>query len=263
MLISYLQFLRSETPESDASLDSITIKVETMEHPVLATDAEMDEAKEDDSFNTTLSKEKAREDTMEDKNEDSDHEDAEERALSAMSIFSHDSDDDPTWAPSEAEKLKLEQKKGKLGKSGALNTQRKANSILNDKSPNHSVGKKGRGRPKNNDIGKKQSGKPSQTKHLLKDIKQSNRSPKVRISKRDAKLANKEALKSKMKRKFNNGVNDGSSSDDESIDISEKANRVEGAGGNDCHYFCRVCKLTYHMFYTILDSTFFICDIFR
>ena len=32
------------------------------------------------------------------------------------------------------------------------------------------------------------------------------------------------------------------SSDDESIDISEKANRIEGAGGNDFHYFCKICK---------------------
>merc|ERR1712018_1051976 len=41
------QSIRSDTPESDSSLDSITIKVETMEHPVLATDAEMDDAIED------------------------------------------------------------------------------------------------------------------------------------------------------------------------------------------------------------------------
>ena len=41
------QNIRSDTPESDSSLDSITIKVETMEHPVLATDAEMDDAIED------------------------------------------------------------------------------------------------------------------------------------------------------------------------------------------------------------------------
>ena len=36
--------------------------------------------------------------------------------------------------------------------------------------------------------------------------------------------------------------NDGPSSDDESVDFSEKANRIEGAGGNNFHYFCRICK---------------------
>ena len=44
---------------------------------------------------------------------DIDEADAEERALSAMSMFSHDSDDDPTWAPSESEKIKLHTKKAK------------------------------------------------------------------------------------------------------------------------------------------------------
>ena len=36
---------------------------------------------------------------------------------------------------------------------------------------------------------------------------------------------------------------DGQSSDDDELaDLSEKANRIEGAGGNDFHYFCRICK---------------------
>ena len=36
---------------------------------------------------------------------------------------------------------------------------------------------------------------------------------------------------------------DGQSSDDDELaDFSEKANRIEGAGGNDFHYFCRICK---------------------
>ena len=36
--------------------------------------------------------------------------------------------------------------------------------------------------------------------------------------------------------------NDPSSDDDEIAAFSEKANRIEGAGGNDFHYFCRICK---------------------
>ena len=35
---------------------------------------------------------------------------------------------------------------------------------------------------------------------------------------------------------------DPSSDDDELVDFSEKANRIEGAGGNDFHYFCRIRK---------------------
>ena len=95
-----------------------------MEHPVLATDAEMDETKEGENVNANLNMSHEKGNKSFDKTDSSDNEDAEERALSAMSIFSHDSDDDPTWAPSETEKLKLEQKKAKIGKSGSQGAQR-------------------------------------------------------------------------------------------------------------------------------------------
>ena len=40
----------------------------------------------------------------------------------------------------------------------------------------------------------------------------------------------------------NEDLYDHSSSDEEFIDLSEKANRIEGAGGNDFHYYCKICK---------------------
>ena len=42
-------------------------------------------------------------------------------------------------------------------------------------------------------------------------------------------------------------LNENSSTDDELIDLSEKANRIEGAGGNEFHYFCRICKYFQHI----------------
>ena len=65
-----------------------------------------EKVKETESENTS-----AKDNTAEDDNEDARHEeeyDAEERALSAMSLLSHDSDDDPTWAPSISKRAKLE-----------------------------------------------------------------------------------------------------------------------------------------------------------
>ena len=48
--------------------------------------------------------------------------------------------------------------------------------------------------------------------------------------------------KTGLKNRKSSNDHDGLSSDEDSIDLSEKANRVEGAGGNDFHYFCRICK---------------------
>ena len=87
-----------------------------MEHPVLATDAEMDEAKEVEAQPTVKDKNISANESDHDKSETDDNDEAEERALSAMSILSHGSDDDPTWAPSETEKMKLVQKKAKSDK---------------------------------------------------------------------------------------------------------------------------------------------------
>ena len=89
-----------------------------MEHPVLATDAEMDETsgcKNYPSYGNKLGDNNEAE--ANEAPDNIDEADAEERALSAMSIFSHDSDDDPTWAPTESEKLKLDQKSGKSEKT--------------------------------------------------------------------------------------------------------------------------------------------------
>ena len=87
-----------------------------MEHPVLATDAELDETKEVETQHTIKEKNASKDESDHEESETDDIDDVEERALSAMSILSHDSDDDPTWAPSETEKLKLDQKKGKSDK---------------------------------------------------------------------------------------------------------------------------------------------------
>ena len=87
-----------------------------MEHPVLATDAEMDEAKEGETEHRLKDKNDSKDESDHDKSETDDIDDVEERALSAMSILSHGSDDDPTWAPSETEKMKLVQKKAKPDK---------------------------------------------------------------------------------------------------------------------------------------------------
>ena len=216
-----------------------------MEHPVLATDAEMDEAKEGENINADINISHEKGNRSLDKTDLSDNEDAEERALSAMSIFSHDSDDDPTWAPSETEKLKLEQKRAKIGKGGNQGAQRKGNSIFDDKASKNPVVKKGRGRPKaikDNESDKTKSTKSSQSKNMLTDGKGRKRTPEVRISRQESKLANSEARKNKNKNRKSSNDLDASSSDEESIDLSEKANRVEGAGGNDFHYFCRICK---------------------
>ena len=126
-------FWRCDTPDSDSSLDSITIKVETMEHPVLATDAEMDETRDGVSLNTRDDEKKKEDDSKNEKsdeNEDMDDADAEERALSAMSIFSHDSDDDPTWAPTGTEKLKLDSSKGKSEKSAKVSVENIRNKVI-------------------------------------------------------------------------------------------------------------------------------------
>jgi hypothetical protein len=87
-----------------------------MEHPVLATDAEMDEAKEGETQHTSKDKNDLEIESDHDESETEDIDDVEERALSAMSILSRGSDDDPTWAPSETEKIKLVQKKAKSDK---------------------------------------------------------------------------------------------------------------------------------------------------
>ena len=77
---------------------------------------------------------------------------------------------------------------------------------------------------------------------MLTDGKGRKRTPEVRISRQESKLANSEVRKNKNKNRKSSNDLDASSSDEESIDLSEKANRVEGAGGNDFHYFCRICK---------------------
>ena len=38
------------------------------------------------------------------------------------------------------------------------------------------------------------------------------------------------------------GTGTGTDSELDSIDLSEKANRIEGAGGADFHYFCKICE---------------------
>ena len=88
-----------------------------MEHPVMAADTEMDAETSglQTSVDNTSNQRKALSHITNDSEDDVDIDDAdaEERALSAMSMFSHDSDDDPTWAPSESEKIKLHTKKAK------------------------------------------------------------------------------------------------------------------------------------------------------
>ena len=243
------QNIRSDTPESDSSLDSITIKVETMEHPVLATDAEMDDAIEDIHGSKGM--------IENDKEKDQDHDvgnevNEEERALSAMSILSHDSDDDPTWAPSGAEKSKLEsKKKGKtekvikfsfndVGRKGtnSFPANGSKSSGIHTKAANE--GKKGRGRPRNIKIRNLQDLSPKKSPQAsLKYRKTTNTTQTTIKTSKNSKISTKAVNKLDANQAI------ASSSDEESIDLSEKANRIEGAGGNDFHYFCRICQISF------------------
>ena len=223
-----------------------------MEHPVLATDAEMDEARDEEIIDMDSSKKQRNQFSSDDKPDTSDIDDAEERALSAMSIFSHDSDDDPTWAPSETEKLKLDQKKAKLAKSGSSGIQRKVHLNFKQKGSDNPVEKKGRGRPKNvknSESDKKEQKRSSQSKDTVNDLKGRKARPGVRIPRQESKRAGTLAMKNRNNNRKSahlkgdgNDIESDSLSDEELIDLSEKANRVEGAGGNDFHYFCRICK---------------------
>ena len=143
---------------------------------------------------------------------------------------------------------------------------RKGTRILAGGTADHMSGKKrGRGRPKSskNITFADEKEKISQTKSSSKLTKtlailktsthhqqnNNNNSSTAAIAKK--KLSQ---LKSLARRKTNEaiekmeGASDTSSSDSdaESIDLSEKANRIEGAGGSDFHYFCRICKFVSH-----------------
>ena len=113
--------------------------------------------------------------------------------------------------------------------------------------------KKGRGRPRGGKAIKTQKtlGKHSnQKKMVVKDPKGKNTRLKGSVTKQITKY-----LTPTTEQRNNNGnlirtesndtkedLYDHSSSDEESIDLSEKANRIEGAGGNDFHYYCKICK---------------------
>ena len=54
--------------------------------------------------------------------------------------------------------------------------------------------------------------------------------------------------KSPVKNSSNRKKSSGSESDDtdsDIMDMSEEANRIEGGGGTDFHYFCKICQISF------------------
>ncbi len=123
------------------------------------------------------------------------------------SIFSKDSDDDPTWAPA--------------GQDGGENSARRrrdsGDSIDEDLMP---AAKK-----KKLDIKKKRAN--------LFSSSQGKRKPKAKKVKKAAAA-------------LSNQTDSDDGDEDLQFDMSEEANRITGAGGNDFHYFCKICQISFY-----------------
>ena len=132
------------------------------------------------------------------------------------SILSHDSDDDPTWGPKKNDKNKEMPEVNNLVQTFQPRKRKRIgpDMILNNKkrpkepSPPQPPPPPPASPPK----AKRPRGRPRKNKSVESEISDSEEC----------------------------------STDSDIMDTSEEKNRIEGAGGTDYHYFCKICQISFY-----------------
>lgn len=228
---------RPDSPSDTESIGSITIKIET-------TAEESDLEFLEEPRNSGVRAEAEVHEGYEEEDDEDDEED----------ILSHDSDDDPTWAPSHSDKGGLTNGTttsvgtGRTKELSKRPNKRVRVTDLAKHSTKDSSSPRKRGRPSK----QKQEGFPKKSLRTVNNNNNNNnnngsiskrRRSKVKASPPGTLFVQVGQGKGSLTKTIGE---EASSSDDDldNVDLSEEANRIEGApGGSDFHYLCKICKL--------------------